>query len=198
MIELLVQLATTFRSIVEFLLPIKWTVVRPGESAVRFVAGKPSSTLGVGLHFATTLSTLNKQHTHRVPLTTEEIKTFTEDGVPLAAYATVVYSVTDLPKFLQSGENPEVNVSEYAEASICETIQSLKYDDILKGDLIGEAIKEDLEFATRDMGLIVLSARLQNIEHVDPIARAKCAGGVKISDTAQFTVGLDNDAGRAG
>lgn len=199
MTMILSQLLGLFQSLVVqplvYLCPFKWAVVHPGFGAVRYTFGNPSKTLPQGFHVATMFETLRVHHIRGVPIATESVHTLTSDGVPLRVNAAIVYQIHDLPMFLACAEDPDTLIAEKTEAMVCEVIGSVPYENLTNIDAINDTLREDLESELKNAGVSMTSARVQNIEHLDPVARAILASGCEftLTPTVQPTIQLETD-----
>jgi regulator of protease activity HflC (stomatin/prohibitin superfamily) len=159
-----------------WLFPLKWTIVKPGEVAVRYTFGQPGPDLGVGWRVCTSCQTIAKEHGVRNVAATEWVTGLTWDGVALRADAVVVYDINDLGTHLASSEVPSVHVLAVVEACVRRILadnhfhtiaeQSRSMEEELRG-----MVTEDLE----GCGVLIRIARFQKIEHEDPHSRMACA-----------------------
>lgn len=183
-----------------YLWPIKWAVVMPGSAGVRFTMGRPGKVLGPGLHLYTTCQSLAVEHVNRRTIVTDEMRTLTSDGVPVAADAVIVYRIVDLAKYLASSDEMGVLIASTAEALVRSGIQGATYTEILDPGTIEQDLGDTLNRELIDCGAMILVARFQRLFHLDPVARAvfaSRAAGVEsgIRTDIQFTVPLDTGSG---
>lgn len=153
-----------------WLFPIKWIIVMPGSSAIRFTCGHPGQDLKSGIHFATTGQTLCKQHVNKKLATTESMHVLTEDGVPLRIKGVVIYTIISLAKYLTSTEDSDEFVIEACEAAMKKAICQVPFNDlIVDSDAVEDNISCKITEICENLGLQIKRYRFQNIEFTDPI-----------------------------
>ncbi len=197
MVELLGQIISIIQGLLinplVYLFPVKYAEVRPGEAAIRYTLGQPSDMLEPGLQWATVGQILVKRYVQGVPVNTESMSVTTSDGISITVNAAIIYEINELAAFLACSSEPEELVAEYAQAAVFEAITSVPYQNLTSIEAIHSTIKDDLQDALEraEAGVLVKSARLQNLEHNCPVTRAKLsAKGFEISDQGVWTVGL--------
>lgn len=180
MLELLAQFANLLISGLiapaVWLFPLKWTVVRPGEVAVRYTFGRPGPDLEMGWRVCTTCQTILKEHALRNVALTEEITGLTWDGVALRADAVVVYDIVNLGAYLASSDAPAGFVVATVEACVRRILSDNEFQTIAAESQTME--EELLDLVTQDLqgcGVRVRAARFQRIEHEDAHSRMACA-----------------------
>lgn len=175
------ELITRIMSLIENLLiaplvwifPIKWSIVPPGSSVVRFTCGHPSIDLKTGIHFATTTQTLQKQHTKTKWAIAESMYVLTEDGVSLKVRGVAIYSIISLAKYLTASDCSDDFVVEACEAAIKHSISLVPFEDLtIDSDTIEVAISKKISEICEDLGIEIKRYRFQDIELTDPIGRA--------------------------
>lgn len=176
MTELLARIMSMIENLlitpIIWLFPIKWTIVIPGSSAVRFTLGHPGDDLKSGIHFATIGQTLQKEHVDKKLATTESMHVLTEDGVPLRIKGVAIYTVTSLSKYLTSTEDSDGFVIEACEAAIRQAVSRVPLSDlIVDSDTVEDVIGYKISEICEDLGLEIRRYRFQNIEFTDPIIR---------------------------
>jgi regulator of protease activity HflC (stomatin/prohibitin superfamily) len=155
-----------------FLFPLKWTIIIPGSSAVRFTFGHPGKELKPGIHFATIGQTLHKRHINKNLAVTESMDVLTEDGVPVRTKGVAIYTITSLVKYLTATEDSDEFVIEACEAAIKKAISNVPFNDlVIDSDTVEDVIKNKIAEMCEDLGLQVKRYRFQNIEFTDPIIR---------------------------
>ena len=174
-----------------WLWPLKWARVRPGSAAVRFRSGKPGPNLTKpGVYWATARQVFVCRHVSRPdPLSSDTIRALTADGVPVQAEAIITYTITDLAAFLTESEDALAYTSSVVEAFVLNAIQSSTFTRLLRGlGTTEKEIQRALNAEVRPLGLRVLKVRFQNLEHVDPLARAMFSakvGAVALAEAAE-------------
>ena len=139
-IEVIAKLFDILWWIVEFLFPVKFTVIDEGDRGIRYTCGQPGRNLdhengfmGTGLHLATMFQRLETKSCIGLVAEMEEVNVFTKEGVPLSIWAAVTYDITD---YRLSAEQYDL------EARVQETVTA---------DLLERFSKLDLEKATGSM-----------------------------------------------
>ena len=176
MLELLSQILGLIQDVLInptiWLFPLKWIIVEPGESALRYTCGKPGKELDVGLHFATSTQVLIKEHVHTRIAPTDPVTVLTKDGTPLQADAVVTYSIPNLVNFFATAEDPEQHLAAVAEAAIRAAMSSRTFLEIVSDSstLETEARKQTAE-AVSGCGIKIRRTRFQNIEQLPDYVR---------------------------
>ena len=156
-----------------WLFPIKWTVIIPGSSAVRFTFGKPGKELKPGVHFATTGQTLHKEHINTKLAIVESMYVLTEDGVPLRIRGVVIYKITSLVSYLTSTEDSDDFVVEAGEAAIRHGVSRVPFEDmVIDNDTVEKAISSKIAEICKEIGIRIKRYRFQDVEITDPMGRA--------------------------
>ncbi len=153
-----------------WLSPLKWIIVYPGETGIRFSRGTPGSMLHTGWHFATCCQSLKKMHTRNVVLSTDSINFLTNDGVPLEVDAIITYRVYDLAAYLASAEEPAQHLTALVEAALRSIASQVPFAHVAahSKDIEDRAVKEAAIFGG---GAKIKQIRFQNVKHTDPYAR---------------------------
>ncbi len=171
--------------------PFKWCVVQKGSKAVRFTRGLPGDDLGPGWHFATSTQEFETQHCRRCVLSTPDICALTQDGIPLSFDVVVTYQIHRLGEFLTAMEEGESQIGELAQAIARDTVQRGSYVSLLKDvNQVQGHMLEDLTDELLQYGITVLDARFQNIEHLDPQARALLASKASLASLTDLVSDL--------
>jgi len=157
-----------------WLSPLKWIIVYPGETGIRFNRGVPGSMLHTGWHFATCCQSLKKMHTRNVVLSTDSINLLTNDGVPLEVDAIITYRVHDLAAYLASAEEPAQHLVALVEAALRSIASQVPFAHVAahSKDIEETAVKEAAVFGG---GVKIKQIRFQNVKHTDPYARMTCS-----------------------
>ena len=185
-----VQLFALFQGLILrpliWLWPLKWTVIKPQQAAVRFTLGKPHLLTSVGWHPGVTGETFRREHIARRLAPTEMMQVFTADGVPMVADAIVTYRIRDLIAFLTEAEDAEAYLMEWVETALRETIQEATYQALLT-DIRSAPVrmKEALKVPLSEIGVSVRKCRIQNLAHDDPLVRAACGAPVAAQKLAE-------------
>ncbi len=159
-----------------WLFPLKWAIVKPGETAIRYTFGRPGPDLGVGWRICTSCQTIAREHAVRNVAATEWVTGLTWDGVALRADAVVVYDIANLGMYLASSEVPAVHVLAVVEACVRRILADNHFQTIaeqsrsMEEELCG-MVMDDL----KGCGVFIRTARFQKIEHEDPHSRMACA-----------------------
>ncbi len=174
--ELLIRLMSIIENLLiiplVWIFPIKWTIVPPGSSAVRFTLGLPSTNLKQGIHFATTCQTLQKKHTNTQLAIAESMYVLTEDSISLRIKGVAIYNIISLVQYLTATEDSDDFVIEACEAAIRSAVSSIPFDDlVIDSDTVESAITEKISEICRELGIEVQRCRFQDIELTDPITR---------------------------
>lgn len=180
--DLLVRIISLVENIlilpIIWLFPIKWTIVIPGSSAIRFTLGKPSIDLRPGIHFATTGQTLHNEHINTRLAVAESMYVLTEDGVPLRIRGVAIYKILSLAKYLTASDNSDEFITEACEAAIRHAISYVPFEDLVKdSDTVEETISTKIAEICYDFGITIKRYRFQDIEFTDPIGR--CLSTIK-------------------
>jgi regulator of protease activity HflC (stomatin/prohibitin superfamily) len=159
-----------------WLFPLKWTIVKPGEVAVRYTFGRPGPDLETGWRVCTSCQTIVKEHALRNVAATERVTGLTRDGIALGADAVVIYDITDLGAFLASSDGPTVYVLAIVEACVRRILANNEFQTIAEQS---SSMEEELRGMVMDdlkgCGVSIRCARFQKIEHEDPYSRMACA-----------------------
>ncbi len=186
----LAMIETTLITPLIWLFPFKWSVVPPGSAAVRFTLGHPSKDLGVGTHVAFTCQTLTKMHVATRPTAAESMYVLTSDGLSLRVRGVTLYAITNLGKFLTCSEDSEQLMIDTCEAATKVVISRVPFADLIyKSADTEKAIASVVGEIGRATGIKVKRFRLQDVEIVDPLARA-------LSSSEALTPGLVKAAGK--
>ncbi len=169
MLELLGQILSLIQDVLIsptiWLFPLKWIIVEPGESALRYTCGRPGPMLGVGVHLGTTTQLLVKEHVVRRVAPTDAVIVLTRDGVPLQVDAVVTYGIPNLAEWFGSAEEPEVHLSAVAEAAIRSVVSALSFPQVVEGSSDLEAdVRKQVAEAISGCGIKIKRTRLQNIK----------------------------------
>jgi len=155
-----------------WLFPIKWTIVIPGSSAIRFTFGHPSADLKPGIHFATISQTIQKQHVRTKLGIAESMYVLTEDGVSLRIRGVVVYRIISLVRYLTATEDSDEFVIEACEAAIKHSVSRVPFEDlVVDSDTIEDAISSKISEICEELGIKIKRYRFQDVELIDPIGR---------------------------
>lgn len=155
-----------------WIFPIKWTVVLPGSSAVRFTFGHPGANLKPGTRFATTGQTLQTKHINTKLAVAESMYVLTEDGVSLRIRGVAIYRIISLVKYLTATEDSDEFVIEACEAAIKHCVSKVPYEDlVVDSDTIEQAISEKISEICNELGIEIKRYRFQDVEFTDPIGR---------------------------
>ena len=200
MVELLAQLLTLLQNIVIqpliWLFPLKWTVIYPGESGVRYTAGKPGKRLEMGCHFATTSQLLRKSHTATQVIATELVRLLTHDSIPLQVDVVVTYTICDLPVYLASSEDPTDYLMAIAEASLRSALSSHPFKDLVSNSSeIEKEIRKQIAESTKGCGIRLKHVRFQNIKHEDPYAQMICSVPASVPSLIQASKDVSKELG---
>ena len=176
MLELLTQLLSLIQDILItpaiWLFPIKWVVVRPGESAIRYTCGKPGPEMVTGVRFGTSTQTIIKRHVQTRIAPTDPVTVLTKDGVPLRADTVITYSIPDLAAFFAGAEDPEDHLAAVAEAACRSTMSSHTFMEIVSNSSILETeVRKQVAEAVSGCGIKVRKTRFQNIEQLADFVR---------------------------
>lgn len=156
-----------------WLFPIKWVVVPPGSMAVRFTFGHSSKDLCTGTHVATTSQTFTKMHTALKPTTAEHMFVLTSDGLSLRVRGVALYSITNLARFLACSEDAEQLMIDMCEAATKSAISATTFEDLVrKSEEVEKVVALKLGEVGRSTGTKIKRYRFQDIQIVDPMARA--------------------------
>lgn len=156
-----------------WIFPIKWAIVIPGWSAIRFTFGKPSKNLESGIHFGTTGQTIEKRHTQTNLGIAESMYVLTEDGLSVRIRGVVIYRITNLMKYLTFTEDSDQFMIEACEAAIRHIVSTVPFDDLVSdSDTVEEAIGSKITEICKELGIRIKRYRFQDIEITDPIGRA--------------------------
>jgi regulator of protease activity HflC (stomatin/prohibitin superfamily) len=157
-----------------WLSPLKWARVLPGSACVRFTWGKCGAEIHGGcVVFATTFQTLAVQHVARIPQSTEAVKALTSDGVPVSVNTVIVYTITDLGAFLTRSESTPTYLTTVVDAFVLGAVQGSTFAELNRGwERLQDKMRDTLNVEMVSVGVHVLHARFQNIEHLDPVTRA--------------------------
>lgn len=155
-----------------WIFPIKWTIVLPGSSSVRFTLGYPSMNLGSGIHFATTGQTLQTRHVNTKSAIAESMYVLTEDGVSLRIRGVAIYRIISLVDYLTATEDSDEFVIEACEAAIKHGVSKVPYEDLVSdSDTVEQAISEKISEICDELGIKIIRYRFQDVEFTDPIGR---------------------------
>ncbi len=169
--------------------PIKWAVVIPGCSAIRFTFGKPSKDLESGIHFGTFGQTIEKRHVQTNLGIAESMYVLTEDGLSVRIRGVVIYKITNLVKYLTSTEDSDAFMIEACEAAIRHVVTTVPFDDLVSDSgTVEEAVGAKITEICKELGIRVKRYRFQDIEITDPIGRAMAsirAMAPKLADSAK-------------
>ncbi len=176
MLELLSQLLSLIQDVLVtpllWLFPIKWVVVDPGWSAVRYTCGKPSGMLKPGVHFGTCTQLLVKKHICTRVAPTDPVSTLTKDGVPLRSDAVITYGISNLSSFFASAEDPDEHLAAVAEAAVRTALSSRTFLAIVSDSSTIEAeIRKQVAESVSGCGIRIKKARFQNIEQLPDYVR---------------------------
>lgn len=163
-----------------WLLPLKWAVVLPGEAAVRFTCGRLGPDLSEpGVYFATSCQMIRKLHVRLHVLESDTVSSLTKDLVPLEVEAIVTYRIYSLGKFLTQTVDSPTYLSTAAEAVLLDAVRGCELIDITERmeELQGGLCKT-LGREMDSIGVEVQTARIQDVRHLDPVARAMSAAEV--------------------
>jgi len=156
-----------------WIFPIKWAIVIPGWSAIRFTFGKPSGDLPSGIHFGTTGQTIEKRHVQTNLGIAESMYVLTEDGLSVRIRGVVIYRITNLMKYLTFTEDSDQFMIEACEAAIRHIVTTVPFDDLVTdSSTVEEAIGSKITEICKELGIRVKRYRFQDIEITDPIGRA--------------------------
>jgi len=156
-----------------WIFPIKWAIVIPGWSAIRFTFGKPSKDLESGIHFGTTGQTIEKRHVQTNLGIAESMYVLTEDGLSVRIRGVVIYRITNLMKYLTFTEDSDQFMIEACEAAIRHIVTTVPFDDLVTdSSTVEEAIGSKITEICKELGIRVKRYRFQDIEITDPIGRA--------------------------
>lgn len=159
-----------------WLFPLKWAIVKPGETAVVYKCGQPGPDLETGWHVCTSCQTIVKEHTLRNVASTDWVTGLTYDGVALRADAVVVYDITNLGTYLASSDNPSVHVLAVVEACVRRILSDNEFQTIAEQSrVMEEELQSMVEDDLHGCGVRIRSARFQKIEHEDAHSRMACA-----------------------
>lgn len=169
MLELLGQILSLVQDVLIlptiWLFPLKWIIVEPGETGLRYTCGKPGKELGTGVHFGTSTQLLLKAHTALCVATTDAVIVLTNDAVPLQVDAVVTYSINSLATFYATAEEPDVHLCAVAEAAIRSALSARSFPQVVanSSNLEGEVRKQVAE-AVAGCGIKIKRTRLQNVK----------------------------------
>lgn len=178
------ELVTSIMSIIQdflvtpfvWLFPIKWIIIIPGSSGIRYTFGKPSKELKPGIHLATIGQTLHKEHVENRLSVPESMYVLTEDYLSLRVRGVLIYKIVSLVKFMTSTEDSEVFVTEVCEAAIKSTISITPFEDlVVDSETVEQNISSNISKICKELGIRVKKYRFQDIEIVDPIGRSLCS-----------------------
>lgn len=169
--------------------PIKWTIVIPGSSAIRFTFGHPSKDLKPGIHFGTTGQTLHKGHTNTKLAIAESMYVLTEDGLSLRIRGVAIYKIVSLVNYLTMTEDSDSFMIEACEAAIRHAVSLVPFDDlVVDSDTVETTIAEKISEICEDLGIQVQRYRFQDVELTDPIGRGLSSVksmGPKLTESAE-------------
>ena len=171
--RILAMIENLLISPIVWMCPIKWAIVIPGWSAVRFTFGKPSKDLEPGIHLGTTGQTIEKRHIQTNLGIAESMYVLTEDGLSVRIRGVVIYRITNLMKYLTSTEDSDQFMIEACEAAIRHIVTTVPFDDLVNdSDTVETAIRSKITEICKELGIRVKRYRFQDIEITDPIGRA--------------------------
>ena len=168
--------------------PIKWHVIRPGKRAVRFTFGKPGQDLGPGWRLFTCGQKMKSRQCARCTRDTTEIRTLTEDRIPVSVDAIIVFDITRLGRAVTLVEDIDEFVDAVVNDLIRDSIQSYTLSELVSetGD-IQEAI---VKYANKDLaevGMALRACRIRTLTIDDPDLR-RYIGSPAVVGALQKTV----------
>lgn len=169
MLELLSQILSLVQDVLItptiWLFPLKWIIVEPGESALRYTCGQPGKMLETGVHFGTSTQILIKEHVTTRIAPTDPVTVLTLDGIPLQADAVITYGIPHLVNFFATAEDPEQHLAAVAEAAVRTAMSSRTFKEIVSdSSAIETEVRKQVAEAVTGCGIKVKRARFQNIE----------------------------------
>ena len=152
--QVVLQVIRLLWDLIYLLLPIKATIVREGETGVRFTLGRPGKNLGPGLHCAVFCQTLVHVHTRLCTSPLESIHLMLSDGVPISVTGVLTYEITDLGAYLTHSENTDWLITEFAEASLRYKLAAMTFEDFhTRPEKLDTQVKKDLQGQMDQAGL---------------------------------------------
>jgi membrane protease subunit (stomatin/prohibitin family) len=143
--------------------PLKMTFLQEGEIGGRFFLGKEQKLLGPGLHFGTSLQTLQKEWGEGNLVTLAEgVDIFTDDWVAMYISASARYNIVDFFKF-QRNTDAEALIHEQLEASVVAAYSGINLTAATSDvTMISDEIRKALAKTCKPYGVEIKSVMIQS------------------------------------
>jgi len=143
--------------------PLKWHVVQRGRRAVRFTFGEPGNDLYTGIHFFTCCQSMITEQCLARTRDASDVRTLTEDGIPLTADAIIVFDIRSLRDALTVVEDIDEFVDATANDVIRDTLQSYSLHELLEStEKVQRIMRSECNKALAGVGIQVEACRFRN------------------------------------
>ncbi len=178
-----------------WLWPLKWIVVPPGSTGVRFTLGRPGRDLQMpGVYLATIAQTLEKRHTARCVLASDDVELITADGVSLRIDIVTTYQITNLGFFLTQTEESQTYLATVSEALLLGEVRQSRFDELVVGMLkLENRLRDRLDAEMEPIGVGIMKSRIQNLRHVDPVTGSLTGVTANVERLKKGAVQLSED-----